>query len=103
MSIEAAPALAPEIADDEVIFQKSFIRSLSKPQRRVLKAHGVGRVPIDVSSADYNVCKALKARHLIYFDRHNPPKYTEPSEAGRSIIAAMLAAEADQLLEHLEP
>lgn len=94
--------LVPEF-DDETAFQKRFILSLSKPQRRVLQAHGVGRIPIEAGSADHNVCKGLKARHLITFDRHNPPKYTEATEAGRGIIAAMLAAEADALLEHLEP
>jgi hypothetical protein len=104
MSMQAAPTLAPQIEDDnEPVFQRRLIRSLSKSQRRVLKEHGVGPVPVVVASADYGTTKSLKSRHLIYYDQHKPPRFTQATEAGRAIIAAMLAAEADQLLEHLEP
>ncbi len=102
MSMPSA-TLAHEIEDDELRFQHRFIRSLSKSQRRVLKAHGVGRLPVVVSSNDHATCKCLKAKHLIRFDPSMTPKWTEATEAGRSIIAAMLAIEAETLLEYLEP
>lgn len=97
-------SIVPHIEEDsEPVFQRRLIRSLSKSQRRVLKAHGVGRVPVVVASNDYGITKSLHARHLVFYDRCKPPKWTEATEAGRAIIAAMLADEADRLLEHLEP
>lgn len=94
---------ARPVADSDLEFRRAYIRSLSRAQRRVLGEHANGRQEIVADKADRGVRTSLASKRLIRFDRCLPPKYTEATEAGREIIATMLAKEAEELLEYLEP
>ena len=68
---------------------------LTPAMATLLIGHVAEPRPIRNEDRQTHTLKALRARHLIYFNRPNRPTHTLATSRGREIIAALLAARGD--------
>ncbi len=74
---------------------------LTKHMKNMMMEHGAGSRPTSVRDGRHVTILALVSRGLLKFV--DSRRATSPTAHGWTVTRKLLAAEADQLLEHLEP
>lgn len=87
----------------ELSLRQAYIRAMPHTHRKMMLRHAEGPLDIITGERTFRTRAVLVTKHLLKFDRMVRPKQTIPTEQGRTIIATMLAMEAEKMLEYLEP
>lgn len=81
-------------------YLRTYVRKrMSMAQREVMRRHADGALGIEADSPDMVTRHVLVERRLLKFDGYKTHRETFPTTHGREIIGAILAMDADALVE----
>ena len=73
--------------------------SLTPSMAVLLIAHAAGPRAIRATVKEMQILRGLRARRLVYFNRTTRPTASTATTRGREIIVALLATQADALMD----